>query len=64
MQYNTENTHACTKLSYTHNFKLLAEADENWAFGHQDNYCLTPLHKKSVSFPKKWKLQLYSFSQN
>jgi len=47
-----------------HNFKLPSEADENWAFGHQNNYFLTPLHKRSVSFPKKWKLQLYSFSQN
>jgi hypothetical protein len=36
-----------------HNWKLPSEADENWAFGHQDNYRLTPLHKKSVSFPKK-----------
>jgi len=22
------------------------EADETWAFGHQDNYCLKPPHKK------------------
>jgi hypothetical protein len=47
MQYNKLKIYMHVENYHTrNNFKLPLEADETWAFGHQDNYCLTLLHKK------------------